>query len=179
MLPEPAGAVLASVTLATRTFEPSGARTASRPSRSRSGSWVVLPCEISRSRSVEPISALAEVAAEIAVSLEDVRDLKKHFDVTVDDADFARHPLTTLNDIAALLGRHPSTVRRWATCGLHGAVLDERYRFALLLHRHHDIETGLAELGNGALKSIVGDGEHTAPTVPGLRECKTKITHSL
>ncbi len=41
-----------------------------------------------------------------------------------------------------------------------GAVLDERHRFAVAFHRHHDVEPGLAHLPHRALECRVGDGDH-------------------
>ena len=43
-----------------------------------------------------------------------------------------------------------------------GAVLDEGDRLPLLLHRHHDVEAGFAQFGDGALLPRIGDGHHAA-----------------
>src|SRR6478735_231124 len=45
----------------------------------------------------------------------------------------------------------------------HRAVLDERDRFALLLHRHHDVEAGGAHLGDGGLQGGIEHLDHPAP----------------
>ena len=43
-----------------------------------------------------------------------------------------------------------------------GAVLDERNRLALALHRHHDIEAGFSHLPHLLLQACVGDLDHAA-----------------
>ena len=49
----------------------------------------------------------------------------------------------------------------------HRAVLDERDRFALLLHRHHDVEAGGAHLGDGGLQGGIEHLDHPAPFCAG------------
>ena len=44
----------------------------------------------------------------------------------------------------------------------HGAVLDERHGFAVALHRHHDVEAGLADLPHVALPGCVDDLDDAA-----------------
>ena len=39
----------------------------------------------------------------------------------------------------------------------HGTVLDERHRFTVSLHRHHDVESGFADIPDGVLESCVFD----------------------
>ena len=48
----------------------------------------------------------------------------------------------------------------------HRAILDERDRLALLLHRHHDVEAGGAELGDAR---SAGAGSMISTTPPHLR----------
>ena len=61
----------------------------------------------------------------------------------------------------------------------HGAVLDEGDRLALLLHRHHDVEAGGAELGDAGLQRGLGDLDHAAPFALRLVPAKTEIGHQL
>ncbi len=61
----------------------------------------------------------------------------------------------------------------------HRAVLDERDRLALLLHRHHDVEAGGAKLGDRGLQARLCDLDHTAPFALGLVPAKTEIGHQL
>ena len=53
----------------------------------------------------------------------------------------------------------------------HGAVLDERDGLTVAFHRHHDVETGLANLPDVALQGGVLDGDDAAG--------QTEIAHEL
>ena len=44
-----------------------------------------------------------------------------------------------------------------------GAILDEGDRFALLLHRHHDVEPGGAHFGDAGLQFRIEHLDHAAP----------------
>ena len=61
----------------------------------------------------------------------------------------------------------------------HRAVLDERDRFALLLHRHHDVEAGGAHLGDGGLQCGIEHLDHSAPFCAGLVPGEAEIAHQL
>ena len=45
---------------------------------------------------------------------------------------------------------------------IDGAILDERHRFAVALHRHHDVEAGFAHRGDVGLERGVGGAHHCA-----------------
>ena len=53
----------------------------------------------------------------------------------------------------------------------HGAVLDERHGFTVALHRHHDVEAGLADLPHVALPGRVDDLDDAAG--------QTEVAHEL
>ena len=53
----------------------------------------------------------------------------------------------------------------------HRAVFDKTNRFAVALHRHHDIEAGLAHFPNRLLQIGIGDFHHTAR--------KSQVSHEL
>ncbi len=57
----------------------------------------------------------------------------------------------------------------------HRAILDEGDRFALLLHRHHDVEAGGAEIRDGGLQIGVEHLDHAAPFVAALVPAKAEI----
>ena len=61
----------------------------------------------------------------------------------------------------------------------HRAVLDERDRFALLLHRHHDVEAGGAHLGDRGLQPGIEHLDHAAPCRAGLVPAEAEIAHQL
>ena len=61
----------------------------------------------------------------------------------------------------------------------HRAVLDERDRFALLLHRHHDVEAGGAHLGDGGLQGGIENVDHPAPARRALVPADAEIVHQL
>ena len=44
----------------------------------------------------------------------------------------------------------------------HRTVLDERHRFAVTFHRHHDVESRLAYLPEFSLHSRIDDFDHAA-----------------
>ncbi len=45
---------------------------------------------------------------------------------------------------------------------IDGTVLDEGHRFAVALHRHHDVQPGLAHLGDRRLEASIGRAHHRA-----------------
>ena len=57
----------------------------------------------------------------------------------------------------------------------HRAILDEGDRFALLLHRHHDVEARGAQVGDGRLQIGVEHLDHAAPLVAALVPGKAEI----
>ena len=59
----------------------------------------------------------------------------------------------------------------------HRAILDKGDRLALLLHRHHHIEAGGAEIGDAGLQGGFGDLDHAAPFALRLVPAKTEIGH--
>ena len=59
----------------------------------------------------------------------------------------------------------------------HGAILDKGDRLALLLHRHHDVEAGGAEIGDAGLQGGFGDLDHAAPFALRLVPAKSEIRH--
>src|SRR5262249_60278023 len=59
------------------------------------------------------------------------------------------------------------------------AVLDEGDGFALLLHRHHDVEPGGARLGDRRLQLRIEYLEHAAPLRAGLVPAETEIAHQV
>src|SRR6478735_4653512 len=59
------------------------------------------------------------------------------------------------------------------------AVLDERDRFALLLHRHHDVEAGGAHLCDGGLQCGIENVDHPAPVRQALVPADAEIVHQL
>ena len=61
----------------------------------------------------------------------------------------------------------------------HRAVLDERDRFAGLLHRHHDVEAAGAEIGDRRLQGSFGDVDHAAPFALRVVPRKAEIAHQL
>ena len=61
----------------------------------------------------------------------------------------------------------------------HRAVLDERDRFALLLHRHHDVEAGGAHIGDGGLQPGIEHVDHAAPCRAGLVPAQAELAHQL
>jgi len=61
----------------------------------------------------------------------------------------------------------------------NGAIFNEGNRFSGLLHRHHDVEACLAELGNLCLSDSIGDGNASTVLGPWLSECVTEVTHQI
>ncbi len=61
----------------------------------------------------------------------------------------------------------------------HGAVLHERDRLSLLLHRHHDVEAGGADVGDRRLQLRVEDVDHAAPFRPALAPAEAEIADQL
>ena len=61
----------------------------------------------------------------------------------------------------------------------HRAILDERDRLALLLHRHHDVEAGGAEIGDGGLQRRLDDLDHAAPFALRVVPAEAEIGHQL
>jgi hypothetical protein len=61
----------------------------------------------------------------------------------------------------------------------HRAVLDEGYGFALLLHRHHDVEAGGAHLGNRRLQLRIERLDHATPFRAGPVPAETEIAHQV
>ena len=59
------------------------------------------------------------------------------------------------------------------------AILDEGHGLALLFHRHHDVETGFAHLGNLGLQPLVSDGDNAAEAIRLAAPVKAQITHPL
>ena len=59
----------------------------------------------------------------------------------------------------------------------HCAILDEGDRLALLLHRHHDVEAGGAEVGDAGLQRGLDNFDHAAPFALRLVPAKTEIGH--
>ena len=60
-----------------------------------------------------------------------------------------------------------------------GAVLDEGDRFAFLLHRHHDVETGGAHLGDGGLQLGIEHLDHPAPFCAAVGPSEAEIADHL
>ena len=58
-----------------------------------------------------------------------------------------------------------------------GTVFYKRNRFPLVLHRHHDVETGFSKLRNGALQAGIGHSVDSAPIFSGARPGKAQIAH--
>ncbi len=61
----------------------------------------------------------------------------------------------------------------------HRAVLNERNRFALLLHRHHDVEAAGAHVGDGGLQIGAEHFDHAAPFVAALVPGKSEIANQV
>ena len=59
----------------------------------------------------------------------------------------------------------------------HRAILDKGDRLALLLHRHHDVEAGGAEIGDAGLQGGFGDLDHAAPFALRLVPAKAEVGH--
>lgn len=59
----------------------------------------------------------------------------------------------------------------------HRAVLDKRDRLALLLHRHHDIEAGGAEIRYGGLCRGLDHIDHAAPFALRIIPAETQVRH--
>ena len=59
------------------------------------------------------------------------------------------------------------------------AVLDEGDRLALLLHRHHHVEPGGAELGDRDLKRRFGDLDDAAPLARRPIPAEAEVAHQL
>ena len=57
----------------------------------------------------------------------------------------------------------------------HRAILDEGDRFALLLHRHHDVEAGGAHVGDGGLQFGIEHLDHAAPFGAALVPAEAEI----
>jgi hypothetical protein len=58
-----------------------------------------------------------------------------------------------------------------------GAVFDEGDWFALLLHGHHDVEAGGAQVGDGGLEGGVQHFDHAAPVGARAIEAEAEIAH--
>ncbi len=61
----------------------------------------------------------------------------------------------------------------------HRAILDEGDRLPLLLHRHHDVETGGAHLGDGGLQGGIEHIDHAAPFRAAVVPAEAEIAHQL
>lgn len=61
----------------------------------------------------------------------------------------------------------------------HRAILDERDRLAFLLHRHHDVEAGGAEIGDAGLQRGLCYLDHAAPFALRLVPAEAEIAHQL
>ena len=61
----------------------------------------------------------------------------------------------------------------------HCAILDKGDRLALLLHRHHDVEAGGAEIGDAGLKCGLRYLDHAAPFALRLVPAEAEIAHQL
>ena len=61
----------------------------------------------------------------------------------------------------------------------HRAIFDEGDRFALLLHRHHDVEAGRAHLGDRRLQIGIEHLDHAAPFGAALVPAEAEIAHQL
>ena len=59
----------------------------------------------------------------------------------------------------------------------HGAILDEGDRFALLLHRHHDVEAGGAQFGDRRLQLQIGHRHDAALVIAAAAEAVAEIAH--
>ena len=59
----------------------------------------------------------------------------------------------------------------------HRAILDEGNRFALVLHRHHDVEAGGAHVGDRGLQGRIEHFDHAALLRAGLVEAVAEIAH--
>ena len=57
----------------------------------------------------------------------------------------------------------------------HRAILDEGDRFALLLHRHHDVEAGGAQVGDRRLQIGIEHLDHAAPLAAALVPAQAEI----
>jgi hypothetical protein len=60
-----------------------------------------------------------------------------------------------------------------------GAVLDEGDGLSLILHRHHDVEAGLADLGDLSLEALIGDWNHAAPANARAAPVEAEVAHRL
>ena len=51
----------------------------------------------------------------------------------------------------------------------YGAIFHKRDRLGLFLHRHHDVEAGFAQFGNGVLQGGIVNLDHPAPFGAAMR----------
>jgi hypothetical protein len=59
----------------------------------------------------------------------------------------------------------------------HGAILDKGDRLAFLLHRHHDVEAGGAEIRDRGLPRGLDDVDHAAPFAWRMVPAESKVRH--
>ena len=61
----------------------------------------------------------------------------------------------------------------------HRAVLDEGNRLSRVLHRHHDVEAGSAQLCDRGLELGIEHIDHAAPIIAGVLPVEAEIAHQL
>ena len=59
------------------------------------------------------------------------------------------------------------------------AILNERHGFARVFHRHHDVEAGRADVGDGGLQRRIEHGHDATPVVFGPVPAKPLVAHQL